>query len=275
MSLLDFSDQTIVVTGATSGIGRRTAQLLIENGANLIALDRDEPDFPVFRFVRADLSDPESIARAVGSLKSIVINGLANIAGVPGTLPDEVVWRVNYLGLKAITAGLVPQMPKGSSIVNLASMAGSAWRERAAALCELTSIDDWDEAEAWIKAHPEMSDQAYRKFKEAVVVWTLGTANALERRTGIRMNCVSPGPVQTPILEDFRKSMGEAHVADIIHRTGRAATPDDIAPVVLFLLSKASGWIVGADIPTEGGLTSSRFADTVKSYSDQNARSEV
>lgn len=263
MSLIDLHGKTIVVTGAASGIGLRTCELLAAAGARVMGLDRHPVSGPVSRHVQVDLAEPASIDRAVAALHGETLHGLCNIAGVPGTAPDDVLARVNYLGLRRLTEALLPQMARGAAIVNLASMAGYLWRDRAALHWELAQLTDWQAMEDWIAAHPVMQDQAYRKFKEALIVWTLARASEWMRLRGVRMNCVSPGPVETPIFEDFKQSLGQANVADIIERTGRAATPDDIAPAVLFLLSDASRWIVGVDLPTEGGLTSSRFVTTM------------
>lgn len=266
MELIDLANKTIIVTGAASGIGRRTAELLLDVGASVIALDRTRPPQEVSRFIQVDLAEPASIEKAVTEIGRDPIDGLCNIAGVPGTQPDDMVGRINYLGLRHLTWALRPLMPSGSSVVNLASMAGWLWRERAELLWQLAQITDWDKSLDWIEAHPFLNDQSYRRFKEALIVWTLANASDWMQRFGIRMNCVSPGPVDTPIFEDFKKSLGRENVADIINRTGRAATPDDIAPVVLFLLSDAARWIVGVDLPTEGGLTSSRFISDMRPH---------
>ncbi len=73
------------------------------------------------------------------------------------------------------------------------------------------------------------------------------------RDRGIRMNCVSPGPVETPILPDFLETLGEgaAEAAKVMDRPGR---PEDIAPVIAFMCSDASNWIRGANIPVDGGM---------------------
>lgn len=67
------------------------------------------------------------------------------------------------------------------------------------------------------------------------------------------MNCVSPGPVETPILQDFIETLGERAEEDmkIMDRPGH---PTDIAPVVAFLCSDGSAWIRGANIPCDGGM---------------------
>ena len=73
------------------------------------------------------------------------------------------------------------------------------------------------------------------------------------RDEGIRMNCISPGPVETPILPDFLVTLGERAEEDmkVMDRPGR---PEDIAPVIAFMCSDSSNWIRGANIPCDGGM---------------------
>ena len=75
------------------------------------------------------------------------------------------------------------------------------------------------------------------------------------RDRNIRMNSVSPGPVDTPILKDFVETLGERAEEDmrVMDRPGRA---EDIAPVVAFLLSDMTHWIRGTNIPADGGMSS-------------------
>ncbi|KSV74440.1 hypothetical protein N182_27755 [Sinorhizobium sp. GL2] len=236
----------------------------MEYGAQVIALDRNRPAVAVSRYIKVDLEDPESIDDAVASLGAMPIHGLCNIAGVPETAGDEAVYKVNYLGLRRLTVGVLPQLANGASIVNLASTAGQLWPERANILWELGNIDDWNRAEEWIKARPVMFEDTYSKFKEALIVWTQSLASDWFIRYGVRMNSVSPGPVKTPIFDDFVRAFGMQNVEDIVGRTGRIAVPDDIAPPILFLLDDMSRWIVGANLPTEGGLLASRFASDMQ-----------
>lgn len=97
--------KTIVVTGAASGIGKKTSQLLHTAGAQVIALDRRAPEQDVHRFLEVDLADAVSIDAAVARVRGLPIHGLCNIAGVPGTVPDHMVARVNYLGLRHLPIG--------------------------------------------------------------------------------------------------------------------------------------------------------------------------
>lgn len=84
-----FRDKRVVVTGAASGIGHRVAELLLEAGAQVIALDRSDVDLPVTQFVRVDMTDPASIDAAIGAIAGEV-DVLLNIAGVPGTADPEI-----------------------------------------------------------------------------------------------------------------------------------------------------------------------------------------
>lgn len=71
---------------------------------------------------------------------------------------------------------------------------------------------------------------------------------------GIRVNAVSPGPVETRILKQFRSVVGDAKVGSDIARVGRAGTAADLAQTILFLCSDVARWINGTNIPTDGGL---------------------
>ena len=74
---------------------------------------------------------------------------------------------------------------------------------------------------------------------------------------GLRVNAVSPGPVATPILKEFRQIFGDPRVDDDIARVGRAGSAPDVAPAVLFLCSDGARWINGANFPVDGGLEAS------------------
>jgi NAD(P)-dependent dehydrogenase (short-subunit alcohol dehydrogenase family) len=76
----------------------------------------------------------------------------------------------------------------------------------------------------------------------------------LFRNRGLRVNAISPGPVTTPILKEFRQVFGDPRVDDDIAQVGRAGGPGDIAPPALFLCSDGARWINGANLPVDGGL---------------------
>ncbi len=94
--------------------------------------------------------------------------------------------------------------------------------------------------------------RSYFFTKEALIVWTMMNSWTWRDR-GIRMNCISPGPVETPILPDFLETLGERAEEDM-RIMDRPGLTDDIAPVIAFLCSDGSAWIRGANIPCDGGM---------------------
>lgn len=121
--------KTIVVTGVASGIGAEVARLARFHGARVIGVDRTPVQMSLHGFHQADLGDPASIDALVQALPER-IDALANVAGVPGTAPLDVVARVNYLGLRHLSQALLPRMTPGGSIINVASILGAEWPQR-------------------------------------------------------------------------------------------------------------------------------------------------
>jgi NAD(P)-dependent dehydrogenase (short-subunit alcohol dehydrogenase family) len=244
--------KTIIVTGASSGIGAATAALAEQQGAEVICVDIQPPAHAVGRFVQADLSNQRSIDVLVESLPQGA-NGLANIAGLPPTRSPEAVLSVNLVGLKYLTVRLVPKLSDGASIVNLASLAGLGWADATQAVTASSNLEFGDVA-AFCKGHAIEGGRSYFFSKEALIVWTMQNRWTWRSR-GIRMNAVSPGPVDTPILKDFLETLG-ARAEEDMRTMDRPGKPTDIAPVVCFLLSDQSAWIRGTNIPVDGGMFS-------------------
>ena len=248
-----FRNKRVVVTGAASGIGRRTAELLLEAGAHVVALDRNTVDLPVSQFVSVDMTDPASIDAAVNSING-EIDVLLNIAGVPGTANPEVTMRVNVLGLRMLTELLITRIARGGAVTNVASIAGAQWQAHFDDVTRLLATPDYDSGVAWVRDHPMDGKRAYDFSKECVVVLTKQHGRFL-REHGVRVNSVSPGPVHTPILKDFRESLGP--ILDLVKReTGRDATADDIARVLLFVSDPVLQWLNASDVQVDGGFMS-------------------
>ena len=246
----------VVVTGAASGIGAATVARLVAAGHEVIGLDRlPARDCPT---VLCDLARPETIDTAVAELPA-ELAGLANVAGVPGTFPAELVMRVNVLGLRHLTEALLPRLVSGAAVVNVASVAAVRDPAPRQLVAELLATPSFDAGLAWCLEHPLDAPSAYRFSKQVLVEWTL-QASAAWRRRGVRVVSVSPGVVDTPILPDFRASMGDAAIDAATAEAGRLAEPDDIAPVIAFLLSADAQWVNGVDLRVDGGLVGGRLA---------------
>ena len=199
-----------MVTGAASGIGRQTTEFLLAAGANVIALDRNASDLKVEQFISVDFTQPETITAAAKQING-EIDVLLNIAGVPGTVDPEIVMRVNVLGLRLLTDLLIDRIRNGGSVTHVASIAGAQWAAHLDEVQRLLATPDYATGVAWLKDHPMDGKRAYDFSKECVVVMAKQQGQWLRER-GVRVNTVSPGPVQTPLLKDFRESLNRVEV---------------------------------------------------------------
>jgi NAD(P)-dependent dehydrogenase (short-subunit alcohol dehydrogenase family) len=244
----------IVVTGCASGIGQEVARLAKKHGARVLGVDLAMTQDHVDEHYRADLTDPYAIQDLVRLLPR-GIDGLVNSAGLPPTHPAAKVLKANLIGLKRLTLDLMPKMNEGASVVNLASLAGIGWPNQVSSILEADALD-FDNVQAFVANHDagDPGGRSYFFSKEALIAWTMRNRWTWRERN-IRMNCVSPGPVATPILQDFLDTLGARAEEDakVMDRPGQA---QDIAPVVIFLLSDGSGWIRGTNIPVDGGMSS-------------------
>jgi NAD(P)-dependent dehydrogenase (short-subunit alcohol dehydrogenase family) len=252
---MNLHGKTIVITGASSGIGAETARLLRLQGARVIGVDRNEPMITLDGFVKADLSEQSTIDAAIRQLPER-IDALCNIAGVPGTAPADLVARVNYLGLRHLNQQVLERIPAGGSIVNISSILGAEWPQRLDLHKALGETPSFEAGLAFLARRPVPQDTCYQYFKEALIVWTITQSQKWFLERGVRMNCVAPGPVFTPILGDFVTMLGQERVQKDAHRMKRPALADEVAPVIAFLCSDASRWVSGINLPVDGGLAS-------------------
>jgi NAD(P)-dependent dehydrogenase (short-subunit alcohol dehydrogenase family) len=255
------SRRKVVVTGGASGIGAAIVDAFIAEGAEVTVLDRTVPAdggaAAGVRWLACELTDPSSIDRAVEEIGGPV-DVLCNVAGVSGTAPIATVVAVNFLAVRHLTARLAYRINTGGSVVTLASTAGWRWRDALPALGELLATNGYDDAMAWADTNLPGGYEAYVRSKQAVIVWT--SAAAQQHLGRFRVNCVSPGPVETPLLADFYDSMGHAELDPLTARGGgRNGTPREIADVVHFLTTPASAWVNGTDVVVDAGAEMAEF----------------
>jgi NAD(P)-dependent dehydrogenase (short-subunit alcohol dehydrogenase family) len=253
--LFSYENKSVVVTGAATGVGAALVELLRDAGAaRIIALDIKKCDGPVDQTIQVDLADPSAIDQALRQLPER-IDVLFNNAGVAATLPTETVMAVNVFAPKKIIAGLQERMPRGSAVVNTASTAGGGYPERLSQIQELLAIDDWNAALNWVSEHPALTNNPYGFSKECAQVLTLQLSKPLGDR-GIRINSVCPGIIETPLLTDFKASMGEPIIDWMVSQSGgRRATPSEVASVLVFLGSDAARYVNGTNMLVDNGFT--------------------
>jgi 3alpha(or 20beta)-hydroxysteroid dehydrogenase len=226
--------KVVLVTGAARGQGAAEAAALRREGATVIALDVIDPierdDGVVYR--RHDVSSEDDWAELAGRLREEHgrVDGLVNNAAVThrgrlGGLSLED-WNrtlaVNVGGALLGIQAIAPLMRSGGSIVNISSIAGATGH------------------------YPP----AYTASKWALNGLSRVASLELGPR-GIRVNTVLPGVIDTPMGADVPSAVRDLVVKDI--PLGRRGTPDDVAPLVVFLVSDESAFISGAEIPVDGG----------------------
>jgi NAD(P)-dependent dehydrogenase (short-subunit alcohol dehydrogenase family) len=248
----------IVVVGAGSGIGAAAAAHFHDRGDHVLAVDVREHQTPASECLQCDLRDGAAITALLGRIGS-GWDMLAHVAGIPGTAPAADVLKVNYLGMRLMTEGMLPLLREGGSVVAVASTAALGWDQRLDTLAGLLELTDAGAVEEW-QAGQDPSYPVYSTSKQAVILYSKRLAGAAWTKYGVRINTVSPGPVETPILADFEQTMGK-DVLDMCRATvGRHASVDDIVPVISFLGSPAARWITGQDIHVDGGFISAMTA---------------
>ena len=249
--------KTIVVTGISSGIGARVGELALALGADVIGVDINPPARPFDAFVRADISSARGVAEIAEALPG-QFDALCNVAGVSGMPGVAKTLTINFYGLRELTLALAPRLREGGAVVNVASIAGYGWRANLERAKTLVALPGFPDLGRHIAEHKIERGDSYPVSKELLMLWTMQAAHMpLFRDRGVRVNAVSPGPVSTPILKEFRQILGDPRVDDDIARVGRAGSAPDVAPAVLFLCSDGARWINGANLPVDGGLEAS------------------
>ncbi len=201
-----------------------------------------------------DCGDPASIDATLEKIGG-TIDCLFNVAGVPQTHPPDRVFGVNFLGLRYITEAVLDgHMEEGGAIANVASKAGSGWRDHLPAILDVLATDGVASGAAWASANLAEQGDPYFFSKECVVVYTMQRAHQLLAR-GIRMNCLSPGPVESPMMPAFKEALGSELLDWSAAQVGRMGRPDEMAGPLVFLNSDEASYVNGFDLMADGGFT--------------------
>lgn len=244
----------LIVTGAASGIGAALGAALARRGVHALGLDRTPAPGPL-PILPLDLSRPAEVDGAADRLPTRLA-GLCHAAGVSGTNDWRDILRINVLGLRDLTRALAPALAPGAGVVAVSSLAGHRVRADLSFADSILDTRDWTEAEELAAGHPGFREDPYGMSKHIVHRWAQREAAANLGR--FRVLTVSPGPVRTPLLSEFRDHMGSERFDAAIAATGRPGQPAEVAAVVEFALSSAAGWLNGIDIRVDGGLTAVR-----------------
>jgi len=250
-----YEGKRVVVTGGATGVGAALLEVLAGLGApEVTVLDVKAPTGPHARNVVVDLSDEASLDDAIASIDGRV-DVLFNNAGVAATLPPRTVLAINYLALRRLSERLLDRIPSGGAIVNTASIAGVRWPDHLSQILELLAVPGWDAALDWVETHLDgLGGDSYGFSKEVVRVWGMQSSRTTIAR-GVRTNSVCPAPIDTPLLVDFRATIGDQLIDWTAQQaTGALMTPREVALPLAFLGSDAASYINGHDLIADGGF---------------------
>ena len=250
-----YDGRRALVVGGATGMGAAVARLAVDAGADVTVMDRAPVEQAGVEVVPLDLSDRASVDAALESLGGR-IDVLFSCAGVADGTPG--IERINFIGHRYMIDRLVERgwLTRGGAIGMISSAAGLGWEAELEPLRELLSIDDWDEAVAWVADHGKAD---YLSMKRAMCAYVAAQARPMLAR-GIRINAVCPGPTDTPLARanaemwldfgsDFRQDVGI-----------EASTPEEQAAVLLFLCSDAARAVNGQTVVSDSGYLASGLA---------------
>lgn len=266
MSGMDFTGKHVVVTGGASGVGAALLDVLAELGRpRVTVLDLRQPSGPHDSFIETNLADEAALEAAIARIEGPV-DALFNNAGVADTSPREVVFAVNVLAPLRLTQALTPQMSPGSAVVITASIGGMSWSKRLGAIQELLALRERDAMVKWF-AGRDLGVDTYSFTKEVMQVWTMREAQPL-RALGIRINSVCPSPIDTPLVADFRQTVGDAGMDfTIAHSGGRMVSAREVASVLAFLGSPAASFVSGQNVDVDNGFHSAIVSESLDTSS--------
>lgn len=251
-SVWGYEGKRVIVTGGGgAGMGAAAVTELVTLGAEVHVLDLKEPPVSVASYQQVDLRDPDGTSAAVANVGG-EIDALFNCAGLPGPpFSDVDVMLVNFVGQRHLTEEVARRMQAGSAIVSIASTAGAGWITNIAKWMPLVATD-FAGGLAWCESHPDDIAGGYAPSKEAMIIWTQWRAFELAK-AGIRLNVISPGPTQTPMMPSFESTAGKQFMDNYPIPLGRQSTPEEQAYPLIFLNSDAASYITGENLNTDGG----------------------
>lgn len=262
-SLWDYEGTRVVVAGGGgAGMGAAAVTELTDLGAEVHVLDLREPSGDVASYQATDLLDPAATEAAIEKIGG-EINALFNCAGRPGgRYSDLEVMTVNFVAARHLADLVAPHMPAGSAIASISSTAGAGWMANIGKWLPLAHTQGFEAGRAWCETHPSEIAGGYAPSKEALLVWTQWAALGLANK-GIRVNAISPGPTDTPMMPDFIAQVGKEFMDNFPIPLERRARPEEQAYPLIFLNSRAASFITGENVNTDGGTMGSIMTGTI------------
>lgn len=235
--------KTILVTGASSGIGRATAIECSKMGAKVILTARNEDRLKEtlsmlegegHTYIQCDLADTESIAKMVSELPEIY--GLVNNAGFSMTSTVPFIKEEKYLDLIKVNT-IAP-------ILLLSLMVKKKVMKKGSSCVFVSSVSGLGKA--------SVGNSMYASTKGAVNAFTMASAKELAEK-GIRVNAVCAGMVETNITSNLSVSEEQLEADKASFPLKRYGRPEEVAWAIIYLMSEAAAWVTGTELVIDGG----------------------
>jgi 2-keto-3-deoxy-L-fuconate dehydrogenase len=257
--MFNLNNKNAIITGGASGIGLDTAKILAKHGAQVYILDINQKDGHEAtiqinnnkgkaHFLQCDITKQDTVNLVINQIVAnnnihILINnaGIGHIGNIENTTEEDFdkLYQINIKGTYNCLKAIIPNMKKngGGVIINMASVASNI------------GIPD---------------RFAYSMTKGAVKTMTLSIARDYVDYK-IRCNCISPGRVHTPFVDDYLKKFYPDNTQEMFEKLsktqpiGRMADSIEIANLMLYLCSDEASFITGSDFTIDGGFTHLKY----------------
>jgi NAD(P)-dependent dehydrogenase (short-subunit alcohol dehydrogenase family) len=255
MSVIDrlrYDGKRALVVGGATGMGAAAAKSAGELGAEVIVMDYAPVKYDVAQSISVDLRDPASIDAAIDQLGGPV-HAVFSAAGIADG-PD--LMKINFIGHRHVIDRLIEnnQLPSGSAICFISSVAGMGWENDLELLTEFLGTPDFTAADAWAKTHESEGIIHYGFSKKAINAYVATQGYPLLKK-GIRINAICPGPTDTPLAQ-ANADLWLTFAQDYRDETSsKVHTPEQMGDVMAFLNSAAAFGINGITLLVDYGHT--------------------
>ena len=247
----NYKDKVCIVTGASSGMGKATVEMLVDLGAIVYALDLNVCNVEgIKQFIRCDLSSKEEIDKTFEQLPQD-IDCFFGVAGLSGSKTDYITtFNCNYTANMYITMEyLKERMKNKGAIVYVTSTAGLNWKEYKKEQDKVVHVATWEEVQEKIAPIAKIAPDSFAYMYSKRCLSQFACEKAIEfGKLGIRINNIMPGSTDTGMKDEFEKMAGGEEA--LLAETGtahRLATSEEMAYPIVFLNSDMASFISGVD----------------------------